>query len=569
MRNLKNLMKKIVASTLCACMLVSTAGMGTATAVEENPDNFNLDGTLPVVVDADKMEPIKIAYVQPADATVPVAEKAMTKEIFGATNIPVEWVEIPAAESAEKINLMLASGDYPDVFWNGISSTMIAQYTNSGIFIPTEDLIKEYAPTLAEILETHPEYDKLSYAPDGHKYGFPFIGETQGLVTFPGPFLINKNWLDQVGKEVPTTVDEFADCLRAFKEAGDLNGNGIDDEVPFSMEFGNFSLIDSYDPFWYFTGAFGEMIPVGDKNPTANFLRLIDDKIVFAANNDSFRKTCDFFHQLYEEGLLDPDAFAPSGTGTPLYINKLAQSEAVIGACSLWAYDDNFLDKSVSEQYVGIPRLTGPEGKCGTAPSTSEMQETSMVAITDKCKYPEVITSLVEYCLDPKIAMTLNYGPIGVMFVEDENGRLHANLDENGKIKLYNGWQYYSEQRNNSTPARGCVVLLNEYCDEETGCLDIPWDCWNILKYQKENGKFEVLDEYKCVPKMILSVEESNGVSQVQTAIETLVKEYEINGIMYGTDDAGWEQYKKDLEDAGISELERLYQQAYDRYLAS
>ena len=78
-----------------------------------------------------------------------------------------------------------------------------------------------------------------------------------GLVLTPGPFLINKTWLDAVGKEVPTTVDEWVDCLRAFKEAGDLNGNGEADEVPYSFGMGCDGLFDSYDTFYYFTGAFG------------------------------------------------------------------------------------------------------------------------------------------------------------------------------------------------------------------------------------------------------------------------------------------------------------------------
>lgn len=91
----------------------------------------------------------------------------------------------------------------------------------------------------------------------------------------------------------------------------------------------------------------------------ANHLRLIDGSIKFAAMDDSFRKTCDFFHTMYEEGLIDPDSFAPSGSGTPLYINKLAQSTAVLGAFQCWTPRDNLVDLNVREEYVPLPRLTG------------------------------------------------------------------------------------------------------------------------------------------------------------------------------------------------------------------
>ena len=71
-----------------------------------------------------------------------------------------------------------------------------------------------------------------------------------GLVQTPGPFLINKTWLDKVGKDVPTTVDEWKECLEAFKEAGDLNGNGKDDEVPYAFGMGCKGLYDTYDTFY-------------------------------------------------------------------------------------------------------------------------------------------------------------------------------------------------------------------------------------------------------------------------------------------------------------------------------
>lgn len=189
---------------------------------------------------------------------------------------------------------MLTSGEYPDVFWNGISSDMAVQYSDQDIFVPTEELIAQYAPRLAKIFEEHPEYKQGSTTPNGHSYGFPYIEEMHGLVLTPGPFMINQTWLNKVGKDMPTTVDEFVDCLRAFKEAGDLNGNGEADEIPYALEFGNDDLFGSYDSFYYFTGAFGMADTVCSGNPMANHLRLINNKIQFAATNDAFRKTCDF-----------------------------------------------------------------------------------------------------------------------------------------------------------------------------------------------------------------------------------------------------------------------------------
>lgn len=66
--------------------------------------------------------------------------------------------------------------------------------------------------------------------PDGHIYTLPGKKplRPKGCDT---PF-INKAWLDRLGLEIPTTVDEWYEVLKAFKEQ-DANGNGDpNDEIP-------------------------------------------------------------------------------------------------------------------------------------------------------------------------------------------------------------------------------------------------------------------------------------------------------------------------------------------------
>ena len=43
----------------------------------------------------------------------------------------------------------------------------------------------------------------------------------------------NKEWLDNVGMEAPTNIDEFYEVMKAFRDQ-DANGNGdASDEIPF------------------------------------------------------------------------------------------------------------------------------------------------------------------------------------------------------------------------------------------------------------------------------------------------------------------------------------------------
>lgn len=199
-----------------------------------------LDGSLPIIKDPaafeEKYGKISMLFVNNPERVVEVGELAMCQKWFEDTGVEFDWQSIPNEGAQEKINLMLASGeDLPDAFWNfgdGKSGNIVVQYADQDIFLPTEGLINDYMPNLKKILDDHPNYRAEITAPNGHTYGFPYIEEMYGLVLTGGPLLINKTWLDKVGMEVPTTVDEWVDCLKAFRDGGDLNGNGEADEVP-------------------------------------------------------------------------------------------------------------------------------------------------------------------------------------------------------------------------------------------------------------------------------------------------------------------------------------------------
>ena len=75
-----------------------------------------------------------------------------------------------SGDAKEKLNLMLASNDYPDLILIDRSSGMIDKFISAKALIPLEDLIEEYAPN---IKEQYGEYLNRSKSEDGHIYGLP------------------------------------------------------------------------------------------------------------------------------------------------------------------------------------------------------------------------------------------------------------------------------------------------------------------------------------------------------------------------------------------------------------
>ncbi|MDR2792657.1 MAG: extracellular solute-binding protein [Treponema sp.] len=534
--------------------------------ITDREDNINLGGTMPIIKDASKFPKLKMAVVVPADRILPTGRLKMVQKLKDSTGVEFDWQEIPTDGAGEKLNLMLASGQaLPDAFWNNISGVMIAQYMDQGVFLPTEELIDKYMPRLKAIYERHPEYKAAATAPDGHMYGFPYIEEMKGLVLTPGPFIINTEWLAKTGKPMPKTIDEFTAVLRAFRDAGDLNGNGKDDEIPYALDFTCHDTFGSYNTFHQFTGAFGQADSYCGGYNIADHMRVINDAIVFTAMDPAYRETAQYFNMLKRENLLDIDSFSPGpSAGQPLFVNKIKGSDAVIGVMGLWAPANEITDVTVRAQYRAIPRMTGAKGKTGYALNFSEMQDTSMVTITTDCKYPEVIAAFVDQCFEPEISITLNWGAEGYIYEKGDDGKLHFRLDESNNIALIEPYKTFGEMRSNTTPARGSLAVLNEYYDTVT---DYTWDAIDLLEGQTANGKYEVLAEYTPVPKMILSSAEQTRISQIQPVISDIVQRYTIQWVLDGTAETTWDAYLAELKAAGVEDLLQTFQGAYNRFV--
>lgn len=572
----KNLALVLAMSMLASVALAGCGSSGNNAADDIDAtqvDYLNLDGTLPIIKDAAAFEEanggkLSMMIINDAARTVEVKDLAMVQRWKEDTGIEFDWQVIAADGAAEKLSLTLTAGDeLPDAFWNfigGLSGQYAVQYAEQDVFIPTQDLINEYCPTLVQILEDNPQYQKEIVTPDGNMYGFPYIEQMKGLVMTSGPLLINQNWLDQVGMDLPTTVDEFTDILYAFKEAGDLNGNGEADEIPALTMFGpeEIDQFGSYNMFYRFTGCFGQADSYCYGNYLADHLAVIDGKITFTGMNESIRKTADYFHQLYADGLLNVNCF--ESTSTTNYTNsELIQTEAKAGVVGVWT-DMQITDNNVRHEYVAVPQLTGEDGGLSGFPlNYSEMQDTSDTCITTECKFPEVIACFVEYLIsDPSLSVQSNWGAVGYNYYEDENGMLCFNLDENGDIIPVEPYTSFGDMRTNTTPARGSMIVLDEYYD--TVC-QYTYDAVNLLEFQKVNGKEEQLSRGTNVPKLLMTVEENQRLNQIQPVISDIVDRYVATSVQNGTDDASWNQYLSDLEAAGVNELVEIFQGAYDR----
>jgi len=112
-------------------------------------ESFNKEG-LPIVKDK-----VNLTIVSPKAQLAPeYNEMEIFKRLETDTNVHIEWNNIPDTDYLEKKNLLLASGDLPDAFYNSqFTDYELITYGEDGTIIPLEDLIDQYAPNLKKLLE--------------------------------------------------------------------------------------------------------------------------------------------------------------------------------------------------------------------------------------------------------------------------------------------------------------------------------------------------------------------------------------------------------------------------------
>lgn len=531
---------------------------------------IQLDGTLPIIKDPkafeEKYGKISMLLVNSADRVIAPADLEMCKKWFEDTGVEFDWQAIPSEGAQEKINLMLASGDdLPDAFWNfgdGKSGNIVVQYADQDIFLPTEGLINDYMPNLKKILDDHPTYQMEITAPNGHTYGFPYIEEMYGLVLTGGPLLINKTWLDQLGLEVPTTVDDFEKCLIAFRDGGDLNGNGKADEIPMATWFGATDTFGSYNMFYRFTGCFGQADSYCGGNAYADHMRLIDGKVVFTAKDEAFRKTAEFFNKLYNEKLIWEGSFEADESAS--YKSSLIKEDvARIGCFGTWT-DQEITNLDVHDEYVAVPRLTGEAGKSGFLNNYSQLQDSSDTAITTSCKFPHVIARFVDYMVgDPAISIQSNWGAVGWNYKLDDKGILRTPLDDKGRyVAQQPEYDTFGSARVNSTPCRGSMIVLDDYYETVAG---YAYDAVQLLENQKTNGKEDIMKEYTAIPRVLMTTDELTRLAQIQPTVSDIVDRYINTWVTEGVTDDNWNSYLSELDAAGVNDIVSIYQTAVDR----
>ena len=153
-----------------------------------------------------------------------------TKQQEEQTNIHIDylWYASDRPEDAEqKKNVAIASGEIPDFML--VDSAQLALLAKSDLI--NKDIYSVYEAYASDTLKQwtvqqgESVLDSATY--DGKIIAIPLVDSAIDAASF---LWIRQDWLDKLGLERPTTMEELYDVMVAFKTQ-DPDGNGVDDTV--------------------------------------------------------------------------------------------------------------------------------------------------------------------------------------------------------------------------------------------------------------------------------------------------------------------------------------------------
>jgi putative aldouronate transport system substrate-binding protein len=466
------------------------------------------------------------------------------KKLERETNVKVNWQVYSNATWNERKNLMLSSGDIPDVFYmNAVNNNDLERYGPQGLFVDLTQLVQQHAPKLQAAFERVPAFKALCISPtDGKMYTISRAAERPAN-TLVGQMYFYKPWLDKLGLGIPGTHEEFYEVLKAFKTK-DPNGNGKADELPFGFfNEGNNFLGQLFSRFGYGYGG-------GSSSSSGGFYTNVNDKAIFVPGTENYKEAIIYLHRLFAEGLLSAEDFA---TQDMKRLTANCNADPVIVGSFIVAYSSNLLPNEKLKDYVRLDvPLKGPHGdqiwvRTG---SINNMGGTQFV-MTNKAKDQVAIMRWLDAHFDPRNSIELFLGPVGTTLI-DQNGFLANAPVPAGKS--------YSEFRFGNCPVHVPLIVtaddwgrIVQVMDEDAERID--WVNTTLKPYltQKFVYSYPTADESRF--------ELSRGKD-----ISDYVKPLQAKWLIEGGIEQEWDAYLARLKNMGIDEYTRIIQTQIDRF---
>jgi len=305
---------------------------------------------------------------------LPAEENSILDEIRARTGINFQPTMVEGSAYTEKFNTLAAAGMLPDII-NISGYDQLMEMIEFGAILPLNDLLDAHGQ---EIVANQGDalYNTIAVV-DDVVYGIPLSQVRLSAM------MVRQDWLDALGLEVPTTLDEFYEVAVAFTK-NDPDGDGQDDTVALAatMAFpATVQFLFAANGVPYSAGGFDYNI-------------LVDGEVKPYFMHEDYLTSIEFIRKLLSEGLMEPDFVTIANMSS---LEKLWNGTHgfyfgdPIGTTNNWLVGGRYTEDPLPVMTYSV--LTDAEGEGGTILP----QYTSFLAISSTCENPEAAMQLLNY----------------------------------------------------------------------------------------------------------------------------------------------------------------------------
>lgn len=451
-------------------------------------------------------------------------------------NIVMEWQEVPQSSIEEKLNLLFASNQQPDMMWPvGVLDRFPKKLGMDGFLVPVNEHWDKL-PNYRKLWTDEQWEDMLAFESnaDGNLYYLP---QKNYRVT-AGAWIYRKSAFDEMGLEFPKTVDELYTTLKTIKEK-------YPNSIPMPNRGGAGGVLGGLLLAYRIkSGDYGSYI-----DPDT------DELIPYGEATDAYREILKHASRYYKEGLIDREfATVTEQQWTERYANGKTFIEYSYATRAAWANetmaaaDPNAKWEWSRENITAYPEkgfmYSAEKAHVGSGPFfTKKMGEEKL----------DRILQVFDWFSTEEGSLFICMGKEGVTY-EIKDGE-----------PVFMPHMYHSERNPKGDPEwkyglyLGNIVQHPAYIKEVGKITDLE-----LSNAMTSNPKAKA---FKNIPWK-LTVEEEKQLADLATIIKDVKNEYTLKFIMGELDpnnDNHWNDYINALNKVGLKQLSEIRAEAYKR----
>lgn len=453
-------------------------------------------------------------------------ENGFFQELERRTGIHLEFIIPAAGQEKEAYNLMITSGKLADIIThNGYNYPEgLDAAVDDGYYLDLTPYLDSCLPDYNRVRTSDPLMEKSTVTDKGRVVGLHILYTQK-----QGPWMgmqIRKDWLNELGLDMPVTYEDLEEVLIAFKEKKGAY-------APLSL--GTKGTMETSHAL---SAGYGVM----------ETFQQVDGKVLYGPMEEGWREYLTMLHRWYEKGLIDPDFMTNGGwqVDTGMVLN---------GDTGVWNAMYTMISQYEADGTMEVVPMASPVKKEGDALHIRREDGFvgNAVTISADCEHPELALKLWNYLYSEEGSLLANYGIEGDTFTYvDGKPRVTEKITANDTYSMSQAQALYL-----MPPSR-----FGGFYDWTRELASVP---------EKDIRAFEIWgaadDSYIIPGRISYTSEESTERAKIVAEVTTYMEENSVKFITGVLDiETGWDAYVQELKNLKTERAIEITQAALDRF---